>query len=220
VKRAIVLFKADADDPNGSNEKIRELTGLSIPGIVKIRKRLVQEGFEAALERKQRRLPPVPKKLDGFQETQVIAIRCGSPPKGFGQWLVASVFLFVAPFANWCRVSLREHRTKQDGAEEIEQLVMHDFKDANKVTIVLDNLNTHIKGALYKRFPPEYCREILRRCEFVDTPVHGSGLNITESKWSVLTKQCLCRRVGSLEEVRKQVTAWTTYRNDHAKGVP
>jgi hypothetical protein len=131
----------------------------------------------------------------------------------------ACVFMFVAPLANWRRVSVREHRTKRDWAEEIEQLVMHDFADAKKVTIVLDNLNTHTKGALYKRFPPEYCREILRRCEFVYTPVHGSWLNIAESELSVLTKQCLCGRIGSLDEVRKQVAAWTAWRNTHAKGV-
>jgi arginase family enzyme len=63
-----------------------------------------------------------------------------------------------------------------DWAEEMEQLVMHDFADAEKVTIVLDNLNTHTKGALYTRFGPEYCRKILRRCEFVYTLVHGSWL--------------------------------------------
>jgi hypothetical protein len=131
----------------------------------------------------------------------------------------ASVFMFVAPFENWRRVSVREHRTKLDLAEELEQLVMHDFADAKKVTIVWDNLNTHTKGALYKRFSPEYCREILRRCEFVNTPVHGSWLNIAESELSVLTKQCLCGRLGSMAEVRKQVAAWTAWRNDHAKGV-
>jgi hypothetical protein len=86
VKRAIVLLKADADGPNWTNEKIRDLTGLSLQGIVNIRKRLVLEGFEIAIERRKRRLPPVPKKLDGLQEAQVIATRCGSPPEGFGQW--------------------------------------------------------------------------------------------------------------------------------------
>ena len=131
----------------------------------------------------------------------------------------ASVFMFVAPFLNWRNVSVRAHRTKRDWAEEIERLVMHDFKDAEKVTIILDNLNTHTKGALYTRFPPEYCREILRRCEFIYTPIHGSWLNIAESELSVLTRQCLSVRIGMLEEVRKQVAAWTNYRNRRSKGV-
>jgi len=72
---------------------------------------------------------------------------------------------------------------------------------------------------LYTRFSPAYAREILRRCEFVYTPVHGSWLNIAESELSVLTKQCLCGRIGSMDEVRRQIAAWTTWRNDHAKGV-
>ena len=130
----------------------------------------------------------------------------------------ASVFMFVAPFENWRRVSVREHRTKPDWAEEIEQLVMHDFKGAKKVTVVLDNLNTHTKGALYTRFAPAYCREILRRCDFVNTPVHGSWLNIAENELSVLTRQCLNGRMGSMDEVHRRVSAWTNYRNDHAKG--
>ena len=86
VKRAIVLLKADANGPNWTNEKIRELTGLSIQAIVNIRKQLVLEGFDVVLDRKKRRLPPVPKKLDGLQEAKLIATRCGSPPEGFGQW--------------------------------------------------------------------------------------------------------------------------------------
>jgi hypothetical protein len=86
VKRAIVLLKADADGPNWTNEKIHELTGVSLRAIVNIRKQLVLEGFEVTLNRKKRRLPPVPKKLDGLQEAKLIATRCGLPPEGFGQW--------------------------------------------------------------------------------------------------------------------------------------
>jgi len=131
----------------------------------------------------------------------------------------ASVFMFVAPFANWRRVSVRKQRTKLEWAEEIEQLVMHDFKDAEKITIILDNLNTHTKGALYTRFKPEYCREILRRCEFIYTPIHGSWLNIAENELSVLTRQCLSVRMNDIENVRRAVTAWMNWRNAHSKGV-
>ena len=140
-----------------------------------------------------------------------------------------TILMFVAPFHNWRRVSVREQRTKRDWAEEMEQLVMHDFADAEKVTIVLDNLNTHTKGALYTRFSPEYSREILRRCEFVYTPVHGSWLQCcffvkrngacAENELSVLTQQCLSVRMNDLDNVRRAVTAWTTWRNNHSKGV-
>ena len=131
----------------------------------------------------------------------------------------ASLFMFVAPFQNWRRVSVREHRKKRDWAEEIEQLVMRDFADAEKVTIIQDNLNTHTKGALYTRFKPDYCREILRRCEFAYTPVHGSWLNIAENELSVLTRQCLSVRMNDIENVRRAVAAWTDWRNEHARGV-
>ena len=131
----------------------------------------------------------------------------------------AWVFMKVAPFLNWRQVSVRKHRTKQDWAEEINQVVMHDFKDAEKVTIILDNLNVHTKGAFYTRFGPVYCREILRRCEFIYTPIHGSWLNIAESELSVLTCQCTNVRMGTLEQYRRVVEAWATYRNVHSKGV-
>jgi len=131
----------------------------------------------------------------------------------------ACVFMFVAPFANWRRVSVRERRTKWDYAEEVEQVVMHDFADAEKVTLVQDNLNVHTMDALYTRFEPAYCRKILRRCEFVYTPVHGSWLNIAENELSVLTRQCLSVRMNDIENVRRAVAAWVAWRNDHAKGV-
>ena len=98
-------------------------------------------------------------------------------------------------------------------------MVVRDFAHAKKVTIISDNLNTHTKGAFYTRFAAEYCREILRRCDFVNTPPHGSWLNIAESELSVLTRQCLSGRLGSIDEVRKQVAAWTAWRNKHAKSV-
>ena len=130
-----------------------------------------------------------------------------------------TILMFVAPFHNWRRVSVREQRTKRDLAEELERLVMHDFADAEKVTLLWDNLNTHTKGALYTRFSPEYSREILRRCELVYTPVHGSWLNIAENELSVLTRQCLSVRMNDMENVRRAVAAWTDWRNDHAKGI-
>jgi hypothetical protein len=131
----------------------------------------------------------------------------------------ASIVMFVAPFMNWRRVSVRKQRTMLEWAEEIEQLVMRDFASAEKVTIVLDNLNTHTKGAFYKRFEPSYCREILRRIEFIYTPVHGSWLNIAENELSVLTRQCLSVRMNDLENVRRAVSAWTDFRNLHGRGV-
>jgi hypothetical protein len=86
VNRAIALLHADANGPDWTNEQIAHRTGLTIRSLTNLRKQLVTEGFEVALERKKRRFPSVPQKLDGLQETQVIATRCGTPPEGFGQW--------------------------------------------------------------------------------------------------------------------------------------
>ncbi len=88
----------------------------------------------------------------------------------------ASIFLFIAPFQNGRRVVAREQRTKIELAEEVEQIVMHHFASSERVTIIWDNLNTHTMGAFYERYRPAYAREIVRRCEFVSTPVHGRWL--------------------------------------------
>ncbi len=86
VKRAQILLKADADGPNWTDKQIADAFGCRTRTIEKLRKRLVLEGFEAASERKSRKTPPVPKKLDGEQEAKIIAMRLGPPPKGYANW--------------------------------------------------------------------------------------------------------------------------------------
>ena len=86
VKRAQILLKADADGPNWPDEKIAEAFSCRVSTIEALRKRLVTKGFEAAIERKKRKEPPVPKKLDGEQEAKIIATRLGKPPKGYANW--------------------------------------------------------------------------------------------------------------------------------------
>jgi hypothetical protein len=86
VKRAQILLKADADGPNWTDARIAEAFGCRTRTIEKLRERLVTQGFEAALERKQRAEPPIPKKLNGEQEAQIIAMRLGEPPEGYSNW--------------------------------------------------------------------------------------------------------------------------------------
>jgi len=86
VKRAQILLKADADGPNWPDERIAEAFSCRVSTIEALRKRLVTKGFEAAIERKKRKTPPVPKKLDGEQEARIIATRLGKPPKGYANW--------------------------------------------------------------------------------------------------------------------------------------
>ena len=86
VRRAQILLKADADGPAWTDQRVAEACSCRTKTVENIRQRCVQEGFEQALERKRRALPPVPKLLDGEQEAQVIALRLGPPPKGYANW--------------------------------------------------------------------------------------------------------------------------------------
>jgi hypothetical protein len=87
-------------------------------------------------------------------------------------------------------------------------------KKAEKITLVMDNLNTHVPGSFYEMFPPDKAKTILDRFEFVYTPKHGSWLNMAEIELNVLTRQCLNRRIDDIGVVRKEVLAWHEFRNN------
>jgi len=127
--------------------------------------------------------------------------------------------MFSQPLGNWRRVSVRERKTSLDFAEETAHLLDVDFPDAEVVVLVMDNLNTHTIGSLYKRFPPDKAREYAKRLEIHDTPKHGSWLNVAEIELSILTKQCLNRRIGDIETYRREIEAWQNARNDTEKGI-
>jgi hypothetical protein len=88
------------------------------------------------------------------------------------------------------------------------------YESAEKITLVMDNLNTHNPGSLYEMFPPDKAKALWDRFEFVYTPKHGSWLNMAEIELNVLTGQCLNRRIDDIEIVRKEVTAWQKFRNN------
>lgn len=131
----------------------------------------------------------------------------------------AAIFAFVEPLGGRHYISVREHRTALDWAEEIHYLVDTLYPEAPKIVLVLDNLNVHNISSLYKRYPPEEARRIVRKLEIHYTPVHGSWLNIAEIELNVLTRQCLDRRIGSIEKLRKETSAWNTERNTLAAKV-
>ena len=131
----------------------------------------------------------------------------------------ANNFMFVEPLGGWRRVSVRERKTKLDWAAEIKQLVDVDYPDAEKIVLVMDNLNTHTPGALYETFPPQEARRILDRLEIHYTPKHGSWLNIAECELSIFTKQCLCDRMPDIAVLRSEALAWSTARNQAQKSV-
>ena len=125
----------------------------------------------------------------------------------------AAIFMFTEPKAGWRNVAIREQRTKIDWACEVRDLLDGRYAGVPKVTLVMDNLNTHTVGSLYEAFPPAEARRLAQRLEIHYTPKHGSWLNIAENELSTLTRQCLARRIGTLQEMRRHVDAWEKQRN-------
>ena len=125
-----------------------------------------------------------------------------------------SIFTFVEALAGRHHVRVREHRTAIDWAEEIKYLVDERYPDAQKIILVMDNLNTHKPASLYKVFPPEEARRIIKKLEIHYTPKHGSWLNIAEIELNVMTRQCLSRRIASIDVLRSELSAWTNERNN------
>ena len=130
-----------------------------------------------------------------------------------------SAFMFTAPFQGWRRVSIRERRTAIDWAQEVKHLLDKVYPDAERVTLVCDNLNTHKIASLYKAFPAEEALELASRLELVHTPKHGSWLNIAEIELSVFSRQCLNRRISDIETLRSESDAWQKHRNQTANTV-
>jgi DDE superfamily endonuclease len=126
---------------------------------------------------------------------------------------VGNVFLFSEPLTGkrWTRVT--ESRTKIDFAEAIRYLVNDLYPDAECIRLILDNLNTHTLGALYEAFPAAEARRLAQKLEIHYTPKHGSWLNVAEIELSVLSRQCLDRRLPDLQTLEREVAAWQQRRN-------
>ncbi len=116
-------------------------------------------------------------------------------------------------------MSVREHRAAVDWAEEIRYLADIMYPDAEKIILVMDNLNTHKPASLYKRYPPEEARRIIKKLEIHYTPKHGSWLDIAEIELNVMTRQCLSRRIAEIGLLRKELSVWEAKRNTAAAKV-
>ena len=130
-----------------------------------------------------------------------------------------SIFVFVEPLGGVRHVSVREHRTAADWAEEIKYLVDTSYPDKQKIILVMDNLNTHAIASLYKTFPAQEARRIARKLEIHYTPKHGSWLNMAEIELNVMTRQCLSRRIADIDELRRELSAWETDRNHASENI-
>ena len=126
---------------------------------------------------------------------------------------VAHLLQFYAPLVGWRRLQVADNHAAGEWARGVRRLVEEDFPEARRITLVMDNLNTHTGASLYKAFKPEVARALMEKLDFVYTPKHGSWLNIAECEFSVLARQCLSRRLPDIDTVKQEVSAWCTTRN-------
>lgn len=131
-----------------------------------------------------------------------------------------SIFMFCEPLFGWRHVSVRSRRTKIDWAIEVRNLMIGRYRSAEKVTLVCDNLNTHVTGAFYEAFAAQEARSLLDRLDLQYTPKHGSWLNIAENELSSMTRQAMHgRRFATIESIQEQVSAWAKSTNLRQRGV-
>lgn len=130
-----------------------------------------------------------------------------------------AIFCFIQPHTGTIHTFTEETRTAVDWAEKMKYLVDVIAPDVEKITLVMDNLNTHCIGSLYKAFPPEEARRIARKLEVHYTPKHGSWLDIAEIGIKIMTEECLGRRIPSIEALREELSCWETSHNEDPKPI-
>lgn len=130
-----------------------------------------------------------------------------------------SIFVWAEPLRGWRRAYAETTRTRKDWAHGVQHLLDVDYPDAEKVVLVMDNLNTHNIASLYEAFAPEQAYALAGRLEIHHTPKHGSWLNIAEIELSCLTKQCLGRRIDNLDTLNQELAAWQAATNTDQRQV-
>lgn len=126
----------------------------------------------------------------------------------------SNIFLSFEPLKGKRQVEVTAHRTKVDWANFIKTLVDVEYADAEKIVLVMDNLNTHTGFSLYEAFEPSEAKRILDKLEIHYSPKHGSWLNMAEIELSHLSRQCLDRRIPDQKTLQKEVRTWAKKRND------
>jgi transposase len=124
--------------------------------------------------------------------------------------------MFAAPLEGWRRAGITEQRTRKDWAGQIKRLVDDDFPRAEKIILVMDNLNTHSIASLYETFPAEEAGRLRDKLEIYYTPKHGSWLNMAEIELNVINNHGLPKRIPDIEQMRKEAEAWNRRRNKEA----
>jgi transposase len=131
----------------------------------------------------------------------------------------ANLFMMVEPLGGRRHVNVTTRRTKRDFSLQMKELVDVHYPDADKKTLVMDNLNTHRLSCLYETFAPGEARRLIEKIEVVHTPKHGSWLNMAECELSVLERQALGERVENEALLRERIAAWNADRNTRCKGI-
>jgi uncharacterized small protein (DUF1192 family) len=154
-----------------------------------------------------------------LKETRApIAMRKGQPRRVDYEYErngTASIFMIFAPLEGRRDAIVTERHTAIDYAHALKHVADEMFPRAEKIVLVQDNLNTHKPASLYQAFAPQEARRLTERFEWHYTPKHGSWLDMAESELSVLSSQCLDRRIGDLATLRDEVAAWVAARNKH-----
>ena len=126
---------------------------------------------------------------------------------------VANLFLFCEPLRGWREVVVSDRRTRLDWAACVRALIDVHYPHAEKIVLVMDNLNIHSPASLYAAFPPAEAKRLADRLEIHHTPKHGSWLNMAEIELGILQRQCLDRRLGDQATLTSEVAAWVRARN-------
>lgn len=148
--------------------------------------------------------PTIPMKPGRVKKEDYEYERCGT----------CNIFMVNEPLKGKRYVEITERKTKKDWAIFVNKIANELYPDADKITLVMDNLNTHGTGALYEVFSPDEAKRLCDRFEFVYTPKHASWLNMAEIELNVLQSQCLSRKIDNIETVKKEVKAWYGVRNN------
>ena len=155
-----------------------------------------------------------PRQLIG--ETRVpIPMQAGQPARQDYEYRrcgTCNVFMATEPLAGRRMTQVTERKTKIDWAQFLADMA-EQYRDATRITLVMDNLNTHQPGELYEAYPPAQAKALWDRFEFVYTPKHGSWLNVAEIELSVMIRQCLNRRIDSMAVLAREVAAWQDSRD-------
>jgi DDE superfamily endonuclease len=160
----------------------------------------LDETFKQLIGETREALPPRPGAVERYDH---VYVRHG----------VASLFLACEPLQGWRHVAVTAHRRRGDWACFVKALLEGRYRDAERVVLVMDQLNTHSAASLYDAFPPEEARRLAARLELHHTPKHGSWLNIAEIELSALTRQALARRLARQDTLERRVARWEAERN-------